>query len=117
MNRSRQKRIFLRLRVPHGSPATYRKRIIQQRREADAQRKRREDEKKKREDEEKKKLEDEIKKQEADVRMAPEFLEKFNRENHFGRIPPDPSVLPAEFLCIHCKKVVKREENVNPWVC
>ncbi|KAK5633063.1 hypothetical protein RRF57_008777 [Xylaria bambusicola] len=112
MDRPSQKRISR--RVSSLRKQRNRLRIIKQQREAEAKKKRQEDDKKKLE-EEGKKLEDEKKKQEADVRMSLKFLEKFNKENHFGRIPPDPSVLPAEFRCIHCKKIVKREENINPW--
>ncbi|GAP82915.2 hypothetical protein SAMD00023353_0104450 [Rosellinia necatrix] len=50
-------------------------------------------------------------KNEYDIRVDPDFLERFNREAHDGRVPPDPSTIPAEFNCIHCKKSVKREEN------
>ncbi|KAI1426439.1 hypothetical protein F5Y12DRAFT_794338 [Xylaria sp. FL1777] len=47
--------------------------------------------------------EDELekRKRESEVRVTAEFLEKFIKENHAGRVPPDPSILPAEFLCIH----------------
>ncbi|KAI0547678.1 hypothetical protein F4679DRAFT_359407 [Xylaria curta] len=56
-------------------------------------------------------------KREADVRVSAELVKRFTKEGHLGRIPPDPSVLPAEFRCIHCLRVVKREENLHPWVC
>ncbi|KAH8161570.1 hypothetical protein CIB48_g6672 [Xylaria polymorpha] len=54
-------------------------------------------------------------KREADVRVSARFVRRFTRECHSGRVPPDPSVLPPEFECIHCHKVVKREENTHPW--
>ncbi|KAI0478015.1 hypothetical protein F4859DRAFT_520908 [Xylaria cf. heliscus] len=55
-------------------------------------------------------------KREADVRVSSKFVRRFAREGHSGRVPPDPSVLPAEFECIHCHRVVKREENSHPWI-
>ncbi|RYC55246.1 hypothetical protein CHU98_g10963, partial [Xylaria longipes] len=55
-------------------------------------------------------------KREADVRVSAKFVKRFTKECHSGRIPPDPSVLPAEFECIHCHRVVKREENSHPWI-
>ncbi|KAI0450431.1 hypothetical protein F5B21DRAFT_528931 [Xylaria acuta] len=54
-------------------------------------------------------------KREADVRVSAKFVKRFTKEAHSGRVPPDPSVLPAEFECIHCHRVVKREENSHPW--
>ncbi|KAI1754105.1 hypothetical protein F4782DRAFT_529034 [Xylaria castorea] len=54
-------------------------------------------------------------KREADVRVSAKFVKRFTKEGHSGRIPPDPSALPAEFECIHCQRVVKREENSHPW--
>ncbi|KAI3328217.1 hypothetical protein F4824DRAFT_506818 [Ustulina deusta] len=52
-----------------------------------------------------------------EVRVTPEFLQKFNEENHAGRIPPDPSVLPAKFLCIHCNMIVGRKKDASPFDC
>ncbi|KAI0442348.1 hypothetical protein F4803DRAFT_575635 [Xylaria telfairii] len=52
---------------------------------------------------------------EADVRVSAGFVRRFTKECHSGRVPPDPSVLPPEFDCIHCRRVVKREENTHPW--
>lgn len=61
--------------------------------------------------------EDERTKRESDVKVSAEFVQRFTEEAHYGRVPPDPSVLPESFVCIHCEKLVRREENDNPWVC
>ncbi|KAI1119596.1 hypothetical protein F5Y14DRAFT_395862 [Nemania sp. NC0429] len=61
--------------------------------------------------------EDEKNRRESDVKVSAEFVRRFTEEAHDGRAPPDPSVLPEVFTCIHCNQVVRREENDNPWVC
>ncbi|KAI1364554.1 hypothetical protein F5Y08DRAFT_339469 [Xylaria arbuscula] len=61
--------------------------------------------------------EDEKIKRESEIRMPRHVVEEFKRDYHEDRAPPNPSACPAEFQCIHCLKMVKREENDNPWVC
>lgn len=61
--------------------------------------------------------ENERNKREADIKLDPEFVRLFYEVAHEGRVPPDPSVLPETFVCIHCERTVKREENDNPFVC
>ncbi|KAI1821938.1 hypothetical protein F4861DRAFT_541461 [Xylaria intraflava] len=61
-------------------------------------------------------LRDERNKRESDVKVTAEVSQKFTDKYLNGRVPPSPTALPAEFTCIHCEKVVKREENVHPWL-
>ncbi|TGJ87490.1 hypothetical protein E0Z10_g1304 [Xylaria hypoxylon] len=56
-------------------------------------------------------------KRESEVRVTAEFFQEFNKKNHAGRVPPDPSVLPAKFLCVHCHRMVEQKDNKNPWIC
>ncbi|KAI0970103.1 hypothetical protein F4678DRAFT_480785 [Xylaria arbuscula] len=54
----------------------------------------------------------------AENRKTAEPVDKSKKEEqHGGRISSPPRDFPDEFLCIHCNKRVKKEENTHPGVC
>ena len=61
--------------------------------------------------------EDEKNRRESEIRVPPEVAKEFKRIYHGDRTPPNTSEFPAEFLCIHCHKVVKQCDNKSPWAC
>ncbi|KAI2624740.1 hypothetical protein GGS21DRAFT_546770 [Xylaria nigripes] len=54
---------------------------------------------------------------EYDVAFPPQVVQEFQATHHLGRVPPSINAIPEEFLCCHCGKIIRRDENDSPWAC